>query len=532
MKARAGRLDQDTYSQETMRAQRTRLKINSRLRRALDTLLKSECYGLSAEQLFVLPVDDFYLKPQASLELLRLLRMISVPRLFFLIMGDMKTVEALFFEQALADWTAVAGPHVFATMGDRTKHEVLPRVREMKARYLRKLIPVGQRAVINWTEWDHALAFMPPATTDTDNVPQLHQLLSNVHICWENGPGQRDHNLLNYLITPPSIRESLENHKDFLEAYSGLSILDATPREILDLWMRLRKLEEARHPCGEPSSDNNEPLGQNTPVIDKTAPRYLRMVVDCALGAIEEQDFLTEEDQEILRFTFPTSNFDDLQFDTDKLNITHEVGPWRPNLTRDILVRRHLDWRLGIRKPEPQEGTSSINQNERQHLPPRVAAWIILLHDLSWNWSSESILENLVHRLREEIGDSSTRIESTKNPGTKDPGWAWYKNMLGQWVHFPLPAVGTFRQLDRFLAIWSHTLHVSQREPTEPERAAEGWAMAAWIAQLGSEESYKKYVLSLHRPPAADDVSERDKFTKNLFADHPVLLRWATESRK
>ena len=202
LKARAGFLDPDSYSQETMRAQRTRLNTNSRLRRALDTFLKNGCYGFSGEELFVLPIDDFYLKPKASLELLRLLRMISVPRLFFLIMGDIKTVEALFFEKALADWTAVAGPQVFATLRDRTKQEVLSRVREMKARYLRKLIPAGQRAIIHWTEWHEALRFRPRLPTESDSIP-LCRLLSNVRICWKDGPDGRAPNLLDYLVSPP-----------------------------------------------------------------------------------------------------------------------------------------------------------------------------------------------------------------------------------------------------------------------------------------------------------------------------------------
>ena len=169
LKARAGSLDPDTYSQETMRAQRARLSTNSRLRFALDRLLRNRCYGLSGEELFVLPIDDFYLKPKASLELLRLLRMISVPRLFFLIMGDMKTVEALFFEKALADWTAVAGAQVLATRSEREKQEVLARVREMKARYLRKLIPEGQRAIIGWTEWHEALQIHVSADDRVDH---------------------------------------------------------------------------------------------------------------------------------------------------------------------------------------------------------------------------------------------------------------------------------------------------------------------------------------------------------------------------
>src|SRR5580698_8805125 len=114
LQARARALDPDSYSMEVMRAQRARLGVSKRLRMSLDQLATNKCCGCNDSTLFLLPVDDFYLKPDASLQLLRLLRMISDPRLFFLIMGDIKTVEALFVEKVLADWTAVAGAEVFA----------------------------------------------------------------------------------------------------------------------------------------------------------------------------------------------------------------------------------------------------------------------------------------------------------------------------------------------------------------------------------------------------------------------------------
>ena len=404
--------------------------------------------------------------------------MISVPRLFFLIMimGDIKTVEALFFEKALADWTAVAGPQVFATLPKRAKQEVLARVREMKARYLRKLIPEGQRAIIAWTEWHEALRFTPPLATASD--PQLCRLLSNVRICWTDGPGGRAPNLLDYLVSPPLENDDprqtagnldlpdLKNRnwnavKKFREAYSGLLILDTTPREILDLWMRLN--EEA---CRKRPQLN----------CDIDVRENLRMIVDCALPALEEQDFLTADDQELLRFVFPTSNRDDLQFATDTLRLTQKISRWHRSPAGDVLVRKHLDWRLRIFDPDAQKGKRQNGPNERKHVPSRQAAWVILLHDLAWNWKRESVLENLVQSLRREIGDPSKRIESTKDLDTRHPGWAWYKEANekeGRWVHFPLPEVDTFRQLDRFLTIWNYEL--AELESEKPEAGDQQW---------------------------------------------------------
>ncbi len=547
LKARAGFLDPDSYSQETIRTQRARLRTNRRLRSALDTLSK----GSSGQELFVLPIDDFYLKPTASLDLLRLLRMISVPRLFFLMMGDIKTVEALFFEKALADWTAVAGPQVLSTLQERTRQEALPRAREMKARYLRKLIPAGQRATIDWAEWDEALKFTPPPTKDSDNDRRLGHLLSDVRICWKGGPdAEEGRNLLNYLVSPPVPKN--ENPKTvknvYRETYSGLQVLDAAPREILDLWISLPRFSRRK-------------------TAGNQAPAYLRMVVECALLAIEEQDFLTEDDQEILRFVFPTSSRDDLRVRTHRLRLAPKLSPWRSTSTKDVLVRPHLDWYLGVLHREPpmtecksgakchgpqetqgQDGHDGAN--EKWHLPPRLAAWIILLHDLAWEWRHDSLLANLIWKLRSRIADSVILIESTKDLDTAPSGWAWYRQEESDdWVHFPLPDVDTFRQLDRFLAIWKlelpsdmESVKLDTEISQQKRQLALGWAMAAWTVEKDSERRYHAYVASQQGTGGGDgeqhakylallrrwyegENKQRDEFVNNLFAG-TLLLNW------
>ena len=498
LKARGGSLDPDSYSQEVMRGQRTRLGINERLRTALETLFKGQRkeqrFGFEQEQLFVLPIDDFYLKPAASLALLRLLRMISVPRLFFLIMGDIKTVEALFFEKALADWTAVAGSEIFASLEKRRQQEVLSRVREMKARYLRKLLPIGQRAVIEWTEWHEALAFRPPMEADSIEVPRLCTLLSDVRISWNNEAHIADPNLLNYLV-PTRIPELDDNSLDeekskiigrFRQAYSGLQILDATPRELFDLWMYLRKL-------------NREGTSKTRTEFDGEqvkAPPYLRMIVELALSAIEEQDFLEEEDQETLRFVFPSSSRTDLLVQTDKLRLTQKFSPWKSNSSGEVWVRRHFDWELRIANAKTKSDRSEdISSGKGYALPPRLAAWIILLHDLVWNWEREYLVENLVHSLHERIDAHPSPITPEMDrPSPAAPGWAWHMDKdKKQWVHFRFPEFDTFRQLDRFLAIWSYHSGPFGSDPKELKQGTleKEWKEAERYARGSDDEFYK-----------------------------------------
>ena len=61
---------------------------------------------------------------------------------------------------------------------------------------------------------------------------------------------------------------------------------------------------------------------------DEHIPPYLWTVVDFALiYAIEEQDFLTEQQQDTVRYAFPTSHKDDLLIETRNFILTPKSSP-------------------------------------------------------------------------------------------------------------------------------------------------------------------------------------------------------------
>ncbi len=503
LRDRAPSLDPDSYSQEVIRAQRATLRTNKRLRNALDTLSKEECAGCTGKTLFVLPIDDFYLKPTVSLELLRLLRMISVPRLFFLIMGDVKTMEALFLEKALADWTAVAGPKVFGSLGKRKKQEVLSRAREMSRRYLRKLLPVAQRATMNQMKWEEALRYKP-AGNDSPGVPALWQLLADVSIFW-NRKAADGHNLLDFLTTP-KVRLSLREQKlpnspaPFKDDYySALHVLESMPREVMDLWMCLYELKK-----GQETNDDDLPKPE--------IPKYMETIFDIVLVAIEEQDFLTEAQQELLRKAFPTG-YDARPVDTDRLSIETKVNLGTLNTTKTILWRKHLGWMI-----RPAGGDRDVED----YLPPRQAAWMILLHDLSFNWDPrKSITKNLVSKVFD-----SFNLACNGEPDVTCAGWAWYMYQ-DEWTHFPLPKLNTFRQLDRFLEVWSQSMVDSSGSDSKPLSKdidiVKSWIRAAWIAE-GPEDRYDSKTIT-----SAAGMKSLKQFRKDVLDDNPKFRHFVGE---
>lgn len=538
LQARGGELDPDMYSMEVMRAQRARLGVNKRLREALNKLAKEKCHGCDQGTLFVLPVDDFYLKPAASLQLLRLLRMISVPRLFFLVMGDITTVEALFVEKALADWTAVAGPYVFAALPDRSQ-EALGWARELRARFLRKLLPPGQRADIEPMDWYEAMKFKPQRL-DIE-ADELRALLAQVDFDTPWTPdtttaSQVAHNPLGELLDfltcrriafsnqdeHKAIGEEKGKEKEAREAYTGLQILDATPREIMDLWTAFREFIRQNDTQTRDAADGSSSQDSNEQQTDPKTPQLLSLVVRFVKLAIEEQNFLDENRQRELSGVLPTRRYyaPDTYLEIDRLMLGPESSRWRSedeisSKTLTVHVRKHSPWSLTVRDlttkgaADPIEGESSEENhfNAKQEtrrdpfakLPPRPTAWIILLHDLAWQWSPESMSDNLIKRLRKDLTarinhpelNSRIRIRPNFNIDEKKPsppeyGWAVWRNGA-EWSHFTLPEFETFQELDRFLRVWNSGLDWWNRQSESPEtnrREVDDlvnlWALAGW----------------------------------------------------
>src|SRR5262249_44812102 len=88
---RRARLDPHAYAAEVLQAESDRLSLNEKLGKVLDDLARL----FDFDPLFVLPVDDFDLNPARSVELLRIIRAISVPRLFSLVLGDLSVAELI-----------------------------------------------------------------------------------------------------------------------------------------------------------------------------------------------------------------------------------------------------------------------------------------------------------------------------------------------------------------------------------------------------------------------------------------------------
>ncbi len=160
LEQRAGQLDPDTYAQEVMRAEDARLTVNPQLRVVLDKLAKTVYHRTQRQPvLFILPVDDCDVNPARCVELLRLLRMITVPRLLVITLGSINAIERM-FELATAGSFAQLGYNSLAR-GMYTRTHTVPFTRQVALDALRKIVPPSHRIHIRHLSITEAMDFKP-----------------------------------------------------------------------------------------------------------------------------------------------------------------------------------------------------------------------------------------------------------------------------------------------------------------------------------------------------------------------------------
>ena len=146
LRGRRHLLNPDDLALEVMRYEKAHLSLTENLDSVLHQLAALPFTGGTIRNpLFVLPVDDFDLNPPACLDLLRVLRMLALPRLFFLVLGDLDVANVLLNLKLSAELGRVAEGAEASRMLSLPPADVAAMAGEVAANAIRKLIPPAQR---------------------------------------------------------------------------------------------------------------------------------------------------------------------------------------------------------------------------------------------------------------------------------------------------------------------------------------------------------------------------------------------------
>jgi hypothetical protein len=360
--ARAGSLDSDSYAVEVMRTERARLSVNHTLETVLDALAYSAFRGTAVHNpLFVLPIDDFDLNPSMSLALLQLLRMISVPRLFTLVLGDLRVAEIIANLKVSSDLATVAETAAHTNLLSMPSGVITAMGADLAANLLRKLIPPGQRIQLRHLDLVEALNFRPLSSSDPE--PRLHGLLGmcplRVHGAQQpttlTMQGVAINNLRDFLFVPklafasstvplsakpPAKKLKASELQRQALAYSGVALLHTSLRRITDLWLALQ----------QPPDASDDPLPGARP-LDLVA----LFAEYCRLALAEERAFFPEQGQAAIAAIQkePTGEWN---LGMLPIRVTPRVDPWHSMrlelpefFDKETLIYIHVRHALGWR---------------------------------------------------------------------------------------------------------------------------------------------------------------------------------------
>jgi hypothetical protein len=502
---RRAHLDPHAYAAEVLQAENDRLSLNEKLGKVLDDLA-----GLfDIDPQFVLPIDDFDLNPARSLELLRIVRAISVPRLFTLVLGDQRVAEMIVrlgFTGTLADLAGRAG--VVGPL-EATGADLRSMSAELASHLVRKLIPPSQVIRLERMTVLESLWYRPPGAAEGR---RLCELLADCPLAFE-GTALRDlvTNLWDFFFTCPTpapgsaparpalvtapAPTSQDNvtraHKS--GAYTVRSVFRAAPRRVADLWLTL---EQIQRPAPYSSDAEESPASRYQRLLtlvnrharasvaeDGQLSADMRQLLQDAIGqetegeGLLDSEVIVAEPRDRHEFSVELDLPGEGEAEGAEASAPSEGGePTGPALV--VSARRFIGWTLRLAPSrQRQEGV------QLPRLEEPTAAACMLYHDLLC------------------LGPTGFR---RKRP------LLWQRPQLRRWaasewrvsdvrtveVTWPGPGLSTFWECDLFLYLWNDALERLCRADLAPDRKLErllySWldsatAVLGWQPALGED---------------------------------------------
>lgn len=367
LRERGHALEPDVYASEVMRAEHARLNVNRRFREVLARLARHvpDC-GSKEPALFILPIDDFYLKPDVTLELLRFLRMISSPHLFVLLLGDIEVVEDLLFWHNVGEASRLIQPGGSELLDEPFKENVRQRAMSMATAAIHKLIPTNQQIRIDTMTPEETLSF---TVGQNDSIKDLLEQTE-----------------LKFLA------EQVENKTQLLTP--GWYLRDAlqiTPRQAADLHqelieLRKRKEESTGKAQPEPTQEEDEEKWALCGLVAEQVERAL--LSDARAVPRDSANHILEDMRDpcyLHRWRFPASV------------VTH--------------------------KPEPSKAhrfkLSVEDKSDSKSLSPLSQAWLAVLHDLLVHMALPGL-----PRIKKKLYESRPKPQKTSGKAQKKSGKA------------------------------------------------------------------------------------------------------------
>jgi hypothetical protein len=521
---RGPRVDPDTFAQEVMRTEKSRLSLNREVQRVLDELASTVMRSSEVrDPLFVLPIDDFDLNPPACLPMLRMLRMISVPRLFTVLLGDYRVAQVVLNLKLSSDIARVGSGAADAEQVSVEPSEVARCAGGVADNALRKLAPPSQCIQLGRYDLAGGLQFRPIGSTGEDW--ELYKLLGAVPMAFANtqvtGVGTCDEfrkyslkSYLSFLVAPALYARGFQAPKAFDPAkppdsvYQGVQLVESSPRRLADLWLALNNL--VPRPVGtrgqEASPDEPTPgLRLRADLLDYLGRECRRLLKsEPALNRAERETVpppgvnggMAIGDWDIanlpVRLKAITSQY-----------ATVDTTPPEESLYEarvSLLLARH--WQLHV-----LEGNGQERATPRVLLPETTALYVAVY--------------DLLSLLPDPQQPRPPRLETLLATNTS---WAATEWSLGGahtvTLRWPIPPLASVWGFDQFTGAWNR--HLSSTSTVSPEESVFAWLSLGSAVLIGEEP-----VECERGTPSTHDWQELSRLLQRCVELTPRARDWA-----
>lgn len=561
---RAGSVDPDTYAVEVMRAEKARLSLNQKMNDVLDQLARKVFdRGATRDPLFVLPVDDFDLNPPRSLDLLRLLRATSVPRLFNIILGDVRVAEVVFNLNLSRSFIEVAGDPRSSEFVAVQPDAVQKVATELAANAVRKLIPPAQSIHLRSMSTAEALYYRPIASAAGEK--RLYQILEQCPLVITppgaiapiTGPPE---NLYTFLLRKPAVRPDAtpvspaaqpadattsttaaagaitppspaERDRKAIETdvlhspYSAKTFLNMTPRRAADMWQSLREA------LARPSS--GDALGSGESVLNQ----FLEVLVESCRKGIAEDVVLSYAERQILWRAFERGAGDEWELDTFAYEEEPKVGAGISLLLPEKEIRSPPRRGRAATGGKPQPPADSDDPSSIPPAPPpgvrkagQARQIVRASRGKGWRlWARggrgddpdpsrrratappmEDVTASLVMLIQDilVLGQEGRWLGRQLMPNLPVlKQWAVTEWRVDYWlkttVTWPTPTWATFWEYDRFLGRWNYSIDSLNSATSMEPRTKLMFLAYAWIDAATAVLAWEEFQ-ALPNPHASD----------------------------
>lgn len=367
-------LDPDSFAVEVLRAEQNRLDLDQRIESILDQLHETFIRPNSSEDqcMFVLPVDDFDINPHRCLELVRMIRMLNVPRLFTLILGDKRIISHLLNLKFIESIVRLEAKNYISI--DNVPYDECRISHELSANAMRKLFAWSSQVSLEAMSADEVLKFKPkndyPDNTISEHLEKYQNIKINsahfddkqkCHILAKTHI--KDLNALFNIKIDHLIKNSLEKDDSKNESdnfYVRNFFFRMYPRHAQDLWIELHNK------------------------ISSKETEYLKFAENLYRDKIREAKDLTSRLSEFLNGILIKDFERDYQLNSSSITLVYSYN--QPI----VIERKHKKPFIGLLRPKnwylkvayPKDNADYSNIPNEITLNDATASGIILMHDL------------------------------------------------------------------------------------------------------------------------------------------------------